>query len=194
MSSRSRRTRERILKEAHTLLAEHGYHGVGLEEVARAAGVSRQAVYLHFASKSDLLVAVAQYLDASVGIPEIVRLIGEARNAVEALDRAVEVYAAIEPKIYDVASAIYAARRSDEAAEAAWQDRMAYRRQSAMRLAEALAAEGALADGWTVEEAADFMWALLSVHTYEYLVVERGWPMDRFISYLQAVLRSALVN
>ena len=193
MSSRRQETRVRILESACRLLVERGYHGVGMEEVARDAGVSRQAVYLHFKSKVDLLVAAAQHSDEVVGVPEILRLVREAKTPLEALDKGVEAYAAIDPHIYDIASVIYAARRSDEAAEAAWQDRMSFRRENIKQGMERLEEEGLLAQGWTVDEAADFAWALLSLHTYEYLVVERGWPIDQLIRRLQTALRSLLV-
>ena len=193
MSSRRQRTRVRILESARRLLEERGYHGVGLEEVARDAGVSRQAVYLHFKSKADLLVATAQHVDELVDSYELVRPVREAKTALEALDAGVAAYAAIEPQIYDVASIVYAGRRSDEAAEAAWQDRMAFRRENIRQGMERLQGEGLLGEGWTVDEAADFVWALLSVHTYEYLVVERGWPIEQFVRRLQTTLRSILV-
>ena len=193
MSSRRQRTRSKILESARRLLVERGYYGVGLEEVAREAGVSRQAIYLHFKSKADLLVATARHIDEMVGVPEILRPVREATTALEALDAGVAAYGAIEPQIYDVASVIYAARRPDEAAEAAWQDRMAFRRENIRQGIRRLQGEGLLAEEWTVDEAADFAWALLSVHTYEYLVVERGWPIERFVSRLQTMLRRVLV-
>ena len=176
------------------MLVKRGYHGVGMEEVARDAGVSRQALYLHFKSKADLLVAMVQYHDDSIGVPEILRPVYEAESAVEAIDKGVAAYGTIEPQIYDAASVIYSARRSDEAAEAAWQDRMAFRRGNIRQGMERLQGEGLLAAGWTVDEAADFAWALLSVHTYEYLVVERGWPIDQFVGRLQRMLRKTLVS
>ena len=194
MSSNRQRTRSKILDSARRLLVERGYYGVGLEAVARDAGVSRQALYLHFKSKADLLVAMAQYVDEVIGIPEILRPVREAQTALDALDAAVAAYGAIEPQIYDIASVIYAARRSDEAADAAWQDRMAFKRTNIKQGMERLLREGLLAEGWTVDEAADFAWALLSVHTYEYLVVERRWPVDQFVRRLQTVLHSILVS
>ena len=115
MSSRKKVTRVKILNSARRLLVEHGYYGVGLEEVARDAGVSRQAVYLHFKSKADLLVALAQYIDEVIGVSEVLRPIGEAKTALEAMDAGVAAYGTIEPQIYEVASLGYAARRSDQA-------------------------------------------------------------------------------
>ena len=193
MSSRTQQTRTRILQSALRLLTQRGYHGVGVEEVARDAGLSRQAVYLHFKSKAALVVAMAQYEDEVTGTAELLRPVAEAPTASEALDRGVAAYGAIEPLIHDVASVLYAARRSDPAAEAAWQDRMAFRRGNIRRVMEALQREGLLADGWTVDEAADFVSALLSLHTYEYLARERGWTIERLVSRLTTILHSTLV-
>lgn len=193
MSSRTQQTRTRILQSALRLLTQHGYHGVGMEEVARDAGLSRQAIYLHFKSKAALVVAMAQYKDEVAGTAELLRPVAEAPTASEALDRGIAAYGAIEPLIYDAASVLYAARRSDPAAEAAWQDRMTFRRGNIRRVIEALQREGLLADGWTVDEAADFVWGVLSLHTYEYLVQERGWTIEQFVSRLTSMVRSTLV-
>ena len=193
MSSRKQKTRSNILDSALRLLVERGYHGVGMEEVARDAGVSRQALYLHFNSKSELLVAMARYNDEMLNVPEIVRLEEEAETAVEAIEAGVRAYALIEPQIYEVASVVYAARRTDKAAEAAWQDRLAFRWENVRRAMARLQQEGLLAEGWTVDEATDFAWALLSLHTYEHLVVERGWSLEQFVDRLRTMLFKVLV-
>ena len=46
--------RVRIEEEAARLFAERGYEATSMEEVARAAGVTRPVVYDHFASKREL--------------------------------------------------------------------------------------------------------------------------------------------
>lgn len=55
----SEATAELILAGASELFAARGYSGVGLEEVAEAAGVTRGAIYHHFRSKRGLFAAVA---------------------------------------------------------------------------------------------------------------------------------------
>ncbi len=74
------------------------------------------------------------------------------------------------------------------------QDRMAFRRGHIGKIIKRLQHEGLLDTGWTVDEASDFMWALLSVHTYEYLVVELGWTIKQFVSHLRMVLRRAILK
>ena len=180
------------MQSALRLLTDRGYYGVGLEEVARDAGVSRQTVYLLFKSKAGLLIALAQYQDELAGTPEILQGVSEAPNALEGLNRGVAAYGTIEPLIYDAAALIYAARGSDPAAEAAWQERMAFRWENIHRGIEALEREGLLAEGWAVDEATDFAWALLSLHTYEYLVRERKWSLAQFVRRLTDLLHATI--
>ncbi|MFI9552152.1 TetR family transcriptional regulator [Nonomuraea endophytica] len=50
-------TRERLLHAAAEAFAERGYDGTRVADIAAAAGVSNGALYAHFGSKADLLVA-----------------------------------------------------------------------------------------------------------------------------------------
>jgi AcrR family transcriptional regulator/ferredoxin len=50
-------TRERLLQAAAEVFAERGYDGTRVADIATAAGVSNGALYAHFASKAELLVA-----------------------------------------------------------------------------------------------------------------------------------------
>jgi len=50
-------TRERLLRAAADVFAERGYDGTRVVDIAAAAGVSNGALYAHFASKAELLVA-----------------------------------------------------------------------------------------------------------------------------------------
>lgn len=49
-------TRERVLGEAQRLFRERGYAATSLEQIAEAAGVTKGAIYGHFAGKEDLLI------------------------------------------------------------------------------------------------------------------------------------------
>jgi AcrR family transcriptional regulator len=50
--------RQRILTEAAGLVAERGYHEVGMADIGAAAGITGSAVYRHFDGKSAVLVAM----------------------------------------------------------------------------------------------------------------------------------------
>src|SRR3954468_2887226 len=61
--------REQILKEAARLFAERGFHGVGVDEIGAACGISGPGLYRHFAGKdamlAELLVGISGRLHAA---------------------------------------------------------------------------------------------------------------------------------
>jgi AcrR family transcriptional regulator len=59
---RRRQTREHLLEAAARVLAERGYHGASLDEVAAAAGFTKGAVYSNFKNKEDLFIALLEWL------------------------------------------------------------------------------------------------------------------------------------
>ena len=63
---RSEATRQRLVAAARELFGARGYAGVGTEEIVRAAGVSRGALYHQFRDKADLFAAVAEQIEAEI--------------------------------------------------------------------------------------------------------------------------------
>lgn len=65
-AERSEATRTALTEAARRLFAERGYADVGTEEIVRAAGVTRGALYHHFDGKRDLLRAVYEEIEAEL--------------------------------------------------------------------------------------------------------------------------------
>lgn len=172
-------TRIRILKSARRLIEERGFNEVGLEQVAAGAGVSRQAVYLHFASKVGLLLDLVDYVDQMEGLEPLRDAVWSADSGRQSLDSYIHLFLTHTPRVLAVALALEAARRSDSAAKTAWADRAGRRWATCNRVAELLAEENSLRDGITHKEAADLLWAFTSARAYEDLVVERRWTERR---------------
>ena len=57
-AEQSQATRSQLIAVARSLFADRGYAGVGTEEIVRAAGVTRGALYHHFNGKKELFEAV----------------------------------------------------------------------------------------------------------------------------------------
>ena len=65
-AERREATRTALLAAARQLFAEKGYAGAGREEIVARAGVTRGAMYHHFASKHELFRAVVEELEQEV--------------------------------------------------------------------------------------------------------------------------------
>ncbi len=78
-AERSQATRAALLETARELFAERGYSAVGTEEIVRSAGVTRGALYHHFADKRALFEAV--YEDVEQGLLEKIAADAEAAAA-----------------------------------------------------------------------------------------------------------------
>ena len=52
------RTREQILNESMRLFIRFGYLGVSMRQIAEACGVSKAALYYHFAQKQDIFFTI----------------------------------------------------------------------------------------------------------------------------------------
>jgi AcrR family transcriptional regulator len=55
VASRQPSRREQILAAAAELFARHGFHGVGIDDIGGAVGISGPALYRHFRSKDAML-------------------------------------------------------------------------------------------------------------------------------------------
>ncbi len=65
-AERSADTRDALIAAARTLFATHGYSEVALETIVQAAGLTRGALYHHFADKTELFTAVYERVDGEV--------------------------------------------------------------------------------------------------------------------------------
>src|SRR5579883_3448695 len=63
---RSTATREALVAAGRALFATQGFSEVGIETIAREAGVTRGALYHHFADKTELFAAVFEAVEAAV--------------------------------------------------------------------------------------------------------------------------------
>ena len=83
-AAQGRATRGQLIEVATSLFADRGYEGTSIEAVLAAAGVSRGAIYHHFAGKEALFKAVLQALNERV-TEEVTEAIRDCTDPVDAM-------------------------------------------------------------------------------------------------------------
>jgi AcrR family transcriptional regulator len=83
-AAQGRATRGQLIDVATGLFAEHGYEGTSIEAVLTAAGVSRGALYHHFAGKEALFTAVLDALNERITV-QLTEIIGATADPAEAV-------------------------------------------------------------------------------------------------------------
>src|SRR5262250_2385953 len=98
---RSEATRRMLVTAARTLFGERGYASVGTEEIVRAAGVTRGALYHQFRDKADLFAAVAEQVEAEIAERIATAAAGAAADPVGALQSGARLFldACAEPEV-----------------------------------------------------------------------------------------------
>jgi AcrR family transcriptional regulator len=194
MSTRREKTRTRLLASARTLFEARGYHEVGLEEIGAAADVSRQTVYLHFVSKSQLLADLFDWVEEQERLGELLAPVFAAPTGLEALLRLVDVHATFEGRIAAIAAVAESARRTSPEMDALVTERMELRHRAMREIVTRVHHEGRLRPGWTIDDATAVLWTLLSPATYRLLVHDRSWSARRWSKRTKQLLVDALIT
>ncbi len=194
MSNQSTKTRNQILKAAWQLLESNQGNGVRMSDIAKQACVSRQALYLHFETRSDLLLATTLYLDEMKGIEERLAPSRAATDGVTRLTAFIDAWTSYIPEIYGVARALMILQETDSAAAEAWNGRMLAVRHGCAAAIHALDRDGQLSAAYTAEQATDMLWMLLSVRSWEQLTQNSKWTQSEYVSHIQSLAHQAFVQ
>ncbi len=193
MSSGNPETRKKILDAAWTLLEAAGGGDVRMSDIAREAGVSRQAIYLHFPARAELLAATTRHIDE---VKDVEGRLVESRTAAtgrQRLSAFIEAWGNYLPEIHGVATALIRLSPDDDAAREAWADRLRAVRDGCRAAIEALEKDGDLSPAYTAVQATDLLCTLLSVQVWEQLTAGCGWTQEAYVEEMQSVARRLLV-
>ncbi len=163
-----------------------------MADIAVAAGVSRQTLYLHFGSRSELLIAATRYHDDQLDVEKRYQKVAETTNASDHLNAFIVFWGEHVPLVYNMAQALWEDADKDGAALAAWNDRMNATKTVCQFAVATIENEGLLSPSWTVETGTDFLFALLSIRNWALLTRTCGWSEVEYINRQQLVARNAL--
>jgi len=198
-------TRRLLVVAAGELFAERGYAGATVTAIAERAGVSLQTLYLAWGSKRQLLRAFME--QGLSGSPTAVtddtwaelartRLLADLpddadpRTYVRAMARffrATAERAALGWQLYRDAAAVDPEVRADQ------RELSRLRRFTAIGLLSGLPT-GALRAGMTRDDAVDTLMVVMGPESYDLLVGQTGYSLDRFERWTADTLIAALLE
>ena len=196
--ARTRFARRAVVDAARDLFRERGYVATTIDAISERADVPAPTVYRLFSSKLGILHAL---LDTSIAgddqpipmqqRPEVAALLAEPA-ADTLLARFVSMTVAINERSNDLYRVLASAADSDPAAAELFADYQRQRAEGQGRVARSLARARVLRPGLRERDAADLIHALASPELYRLLVVDRGWPRDRYEQWLVSTLTTQL--
>ena len=194
MSSRGNpaETRRRILDAALDFF-QRGEVDASMQAITKAAGFSRQTLYLNFADRGAFYVAVVERAGERFHFSEEYVKVERAPNGVAALVAMVDMQARICRLIKPIAYALNILRNKDGAVEKASQKQVDGRIAACEAIVARLVAEGRLRRDITAKAAADILWLMTSFHTWDDLVNTRKWTTTQYKDFLKRALITALI-
>lgn len=174
------KTRDQILTVSWELIAERG-SSLKLTEVAERAGVSRQALYLHFGDRTGLLLALVRHMDEALDLGKSLAHVQSAPDAAELLNRAMRLNTQFWSSVLPVAQVLEAAQYDDQALGAAWRDRMEWRQKIFSSMIRQIADRGELASDWVIQDAAALLYGIAHFDTWRELTQHLGWTEDHYV-------------
>jgi AcrR family transcriptional regulator len=193
MSSGAPETRDRILNSTLALLEKGEADVARMADIAKRAGVTRQALYLHFASRAELLIAVTRYVEDLHGSDARLAPSRSAKSGTERLDAFIDAWAGFLPHIHRIAKALILLSETDGAAATAWKGRMEAMRQGCAAAIAALHKDNKLSPLLPPDRATELLLAMLSVQTWEQLTLGSGWTHRDYAVRMKAAARRLFV-
>jgi TetR/AcrR family transcriptional regulator, regulator of autoinduction and epiphytic fitness len=188
--ARTRLARAAVADAARTLFLERGYGSTTIEAISALSDVPPATVYRLFSSKRGILKAL---IDVSIaGDDEAVPMADRppVRSLLADPDprNMVAGFVGIAAQVNSRTAAIYrilvSAAASDPGAAALLDELTRQRQEGQGRIARSLARAGALRPKLRERDAGDIIHALMSPEMYRLLVVDRGWPPERYETWL----------
>jgi AcrR family transcriptional regulator len=197
--ARTRLARAAVVDAARTLFLERGYGATTIDAISALSDVPPATVYRLFSSKRGILKAL---LDVSIAgndeaipmadRPPVRSLLADPdpRNMVAGF---VGVAAQVNSRTAAIYRILVSAAASDPDTATLLDELTRQRQQGQGRVARALARARSLQPTLRERDAGDIIHALVSPEVYGLLVVDRGWPPERYETWLTETLVDQLL-
>ena len=175
----SEQTKTRILETTWKVL-EKRIDKNRMSDIATAVGISRQALYLHYPTRAELLIATTKHIDKVKKVNQRLELSRAAGSGIERLHFFIKAWGGYIPEIHGMSVALRNMRENDKAAAEAWDERMQAVRHGCQAAVRAIEKDGKLKSDLSEQVATDILWTLLTVENWERLVLDCTWSQSEY--------------
>lgn len=194
----AQRTRERILQAARDIFRERGYGATTLTDIADAAGVAEPTIRAVFKTKPNLVEHLLRLAirgsddELELQEREAFRHMLAATDTDTLLDRLADLAESVHRRSWDVMEIVSGAASSDPAIAELHAQRRRARHANQRTVARRLQQLGGLADGTSLDTAADLLWLYTAPEIYRMLVIERNWSAKRYGAWFRSAIGTLL--
>lgn len=194
MSSDSNDTRTKILRATWDQLEAEPSKMPRMSDIAKRAGISRQALYLHFENRTEMLAETTRYQDqennaAAHFAPSRDATVGRVK-----LDAIITTWSSYMPKIWGVARALFQLAETEPEAKEAIEGRMKDVREGFENAILALQRDGDLPAHLDVQQATDLLETLMHIRNWDRLVNACGWSQDCYADTMRAMAHALILQ
>ena len=175
----SEQTKTRILETTWKVL-EKRIDKNRMSDIATAVGISSQALYLHYPTRAELLIATTKHIDKVKKVNQRLELSRAAGSGIERLHFFIKAWGGYIPEIHGISVALRNMRENDKAAAEAWDERMQAVRHGCQAAVRAIEKDGKLKSDLSEQVATDILWTLLTVENWERLVLDCTWSQSEY--------------
>ena len=187
-------TRREILRAARRLFAERGFAHASVQQIAEESGVAVQTIYSSVGSKTALLLALNDLIDEEAGVAGLAATLLDETDPPRLIAQGVHLTRQLNERCGDLIRVLLSAEPAEPEAAAAVADGMRRHERGASRIAQRLAALGALQPGTTPERATTVLSMMTSPANWRQLTQNAGWTFDEAEAWLTASLAQLLLK
>jgi AcrR family transcriptional regulator len=184
-------TKAQVAAAARGLFAAHGYVATTIAAIAEAADIPAPTIYSAFGGKAAILRSIAWGVAATLDVDASHEEALAQPDPAGGLRLAARIQRRQYEQMYDVIAIYQEAARTDPDIAADLQLIAGNRERAFRRHVESIA--GRLRPGVTVDGGVDRYLALVLPEVYRTLVLERGWSVDQYETWLAGALVQQLL-
>ena len=186
-------TRDEILRAARRLFAEEGYAATSIQRIAAEAGVSVQTIYSSVGSKAALVLALNDLIDDEAGLREVTAALEAETRPERMIALGVRLTRQLNERCGDLVRVLVSTAPSEPDVAATYEEGLRRHRRGVTALSQRLAELDALAPGTTAEQATAAFAIMTSPASWLQLIGD-GWTFDEAEEWMAASLSSLLLR